>query len=855
MSSAPTGISSFTGLSEEQAVEALNKYGYNELPSAQKRSILKILFDIIKEPMFMLLIGGGIIYLILGDIQEALLLLFFVIIVICITLFQENRAERALNALQDLSSPRALVIRNGVQKRIPGREVVVGDLIIVREGDRVPADAVMLWGFNVLADESLLTGESISVRKSTTSDENAVIEKPGGDDLPFVFSGTLIVGGQGVAKVIATGLDTEIGIIGKTLQKIKPGKTPLQAQIGRLVKTVFSIAIILCTFIVIFFGLYRGGWLAGILYGITLAMAILPEEFPMVLAIFLAMGAWRLSQKKVLTRQMMAVETLGSATVLCVDKTGTLTHNVMAVKALTVGNRIFDLDNNSSTQLSEECQELIEYAVMAGKRHPYDPMEKALEAMAQEIFKFSEHLHADWTLDREYSLSKELLSMSNAWLVSGRNDLVIAAKGAPEAIAELCNFSKEKEKELEKQISTLAMKGLRVLGVAKAKHKIDKLPENQQDFDFDFIGLIGLADPIRENVPAAIKTCYDAGIRVIMITGDYLVTAQNIARQIGLRNTETILTGEDLTAISPEELKIKIKTVDVFARIMPEQKLSIINTLKSNGDIVAMTGDGVNDAPALKAADIGVAMGKRGTDVARESADLVVLDDDFSSIVTAVRYGRRIFDNLRKALTYIISVHVPIAGITLLPVLFDWPIILFPIHIVFLEMIIDPVCSIVFEAEAEEKNIMNRPPRNPIEPLFKKRMFIISFLQGLFSLLIVSLVLKLSLSLGQSNDEARTLTFITLVVSNLFLILTNRSWTRGLIASLKVPNRYLSRIFAGTIIILFLILAIPWLNKLFHFSSIHIYDLLLAIMAGIASIIWFELLKLILRTRKIPLLS
>ncbi len=848
-------IGSFNGLTDEEAFDLLKKNGLNELPSSARRNIFKILLDIFKEPMFLLLLGGGLIYLILGDWREALLLLFFVLVVISITLVQENKAEQALDALRNLSSPRALVIRQGVQKRIPGREVVSGDLMIIHEGDRVPADAVLIWGFNIMADESLLTGESVAVRKSTTETEAIIRQKPGGDNLPFLYSGTLIVGGQGVAKVIATGLQSEIGKIGLTLQGIKQEDTALQQQIKKLVKTVFIAALALCFLIIIIFGFFRGGWLEGILYGITLAMAILPEEFPMVLAIFLAMGAWRLSQKKILTRQLNAVETLGSATILCVDKTGTLTHNIMAVQKLISGEEEIDLKENIERGVAEKYQPVIEYAIMAGKRHPFDPMEKAIENLGKTVFQYKNYLHDDWILVREYSLSKESLALVNVWQTADKQSYRIAAKGAPETILDLCHLNEEKKKLIGKQITSLAEKGLRVIGIANAQYLSPQLPAGKHDFEFEFLGLIGLADHIRDDVPSSIEMCHQAGIRVIMITGDYLITARNIAQQIGLGNTEKILSGEDLAKISPEELQSQIKKIDIFARIMPEQKLSIINALKANGEVVAMTGDGVNDAPALKAANIGIAMGERGTDVAREAADLIVLDDDFSSIVDAVRLGRKIYDNLRKAMAYIISVHIPIAGISLLPLLLGWPIILYPMHIVFLELIIDPACSIAFEAERAEKNIMNRPPRNPREPLFPKRIFIISLLQGIFSLLVVALVLKLALLLGQTETEARTLTFVTLIISNLFLLLTNRSWSKNIFYSLRTPNPSLVWIFCGALTCLFITIYTPFLQHLFHFSAIHFYDLIFAVIAGIISIGWFEILKLILRLKNLQLLS
>ena len=436
-----------------------------------------------------------------------------------------------------------------------------------------------------------------------------------------------------------------------------------------------------------------------------------------------------------------------------------------------------------------------------------------------------------------------MLALSHVWKKEGGKGYLIAAKGAPEAIADLCHLSPKEKENLSGNIYTMASEGLRVLGVAASSFEKKRLPGSQHDFDFKFIGLIGLADPVRDNVPDALKECYGAGIRVVMITGDYPVTAQRIAKEIGLKYPDRIITGPEIEKMSPEELREKIREVNIFSRVMPEQKLLIVDALKANGETVAMTGDGVNDAPALKSAHIGVAMGERGTDVARESSDIVLLNDDFFSIVEAVRIGRRIFDNLKKAMAYIISVHVPIAGSSLIPILFGWPIMLYPVHIVFLELIIDPACSVVFESEPAEKNIMNRKPRDPKESLFGKKMLILSLLQGLFSLIAVMVVFKMALRFEQTEAGARTLAFITLIVSNICLILTNRSWSRTILSSFSVSNKALISVIAGAAIFLSLVLYTPFLQRLFHFGSIHAIDILMCLAAGVLSVIWFEFLK------------
>ncbi len=835
-------IESFTGLSREEAAGKLTTEGYNELPESKRRSIFGIIIEVVHEPMFILLVASGLIYFVLGDISEGLMLMSFVLVIIGITVYQEQKTERALEALRNLSSPRALVIRDGEQFRIPGCEVVTGDLVILVEGDRVPADGVLISSNNVSVDESLLTGESVPVRKISWT-EGMPAERPGGDDLPFVYSGTMVVQGQGLAEVRSTGAGTEMGKIGTVLQSVERGETRLKREISRIVRSIAIVGIFLCVIIVVVYGVSRGNWLEGFLAGITLAMAILPEEFPVVLTIFLALGAWRISRKNVLTRQVPAIETLGSATVLCVDKTGTLTENRMSVQTFFASGQVYEHDATGNNSVAEICHEVAEFAILACKKDPFDPMEKALFKLGEGDFGATEHIHSGWELVLEYPLSPELLAMSNVWRSPGGDDYIIASKGAPEAIADLCHFSEEKRKELAVDIDTMASQGLRILGVAKASFSRAELPDRQHDFIFNFLGLVGFADPVRPQVAEAVRECYSAGIRVIMITGDYPLTAQNIGSQIGLVNTSQCITGAELETMSEEELILGIGTVTLFARVVPEQKLRIVNALKASGEVVAMTGDGVNDAPALKSADIGIAMGGRGTDVARESSSLVLLDDNFISIVSAVRLGRRIFDNLKKAMAYIFSIHVPIAGMSLIPVLFNLPLVMLPVQIVFLELVIDPACSIVFESEKEERNVMDRPPRQKSEGLFTKRTLTLSLLQGFVVLAIVLVVYVNALVRGFSENEVRTLTFTTIVVANLFLILTNRSWSDTALTTLRTPNKAMWWVFAGTISCLFLVLYIPVLQDLFGFGTVPLADLLICAVAGALSIVWFECFK------------
>jgi Ca2+-transporting ATPase len=836
-----TDIASLTGLSGDEAVHRLKSDGYNELPSSKPRSLFVIALSVLHEPMFLLLLVSGGLYLLLGDVREALLLLFFVFIVIGITLYQERKTERVLDALRDLSSPRARVIRDGQTRRIPGREVVRGDVLVLAEGDRVPADARVLWGSNLSADESLLTGESVPVRKRAV-DGTPPAARPGGDDLPFVYASTLIVHGKGVAVVEATGLASEIGRIGKTLLKVEEEPTSLQRETRHMVRLFAVIGAALSLVVVAAYGLLRSDWLNGLLAGLTLAMSILPEEFVVILTVFLALGAWRMAKVQVLTRRMPVVETLGAATVLCVDKTGTLTQNRMTVNRLFANGEVLDVSTPLAT-LPENFHEIVEFAILASQRDPFDPMEQALRALGESALAHTEHLHEHWTLVREYPLSPELLALSHVWRGPDRQHHVIAAKGAPEAIADLCHFGQAQLDMLGESVRQLADQGLRVLGVARSEFREQPLPGKQHDFDFEFLGLVGLSDPIRPAVPEALAACYTAGIRVIMITGDYPGTASHIARQIGLAHHDEIITGHELERLSDAELGNRIKRVNVFARVVPEQKLRIVNALKANGEIVAMTGDGVNDAPALKSAHIGIAMGERGTDVAREAAGLVLLDDDFSSIVAAVRLGRRMASNLHKAMAYTLAVHVPIAGLSLLPVLAGWPLILTPAHIVFLELIINPTCSIVFEAEREETDIMREPPRPPGAPLFSRYMLGLSLLQGVGVLLVALLLFGVALYRGLNENEARALTFTTLVVANLALVFTNRSWTRSLFETLRRPNPALWRVAGGAGLVLAIVLYVPAIRELFRFAPLHAPDLIFCLVAGAFGILWFEVYK------------
>lgn len=857
------------GLSTAQAAERLQQDGPNALPSDQQRGLWAIVRETLSDPMFALLLGAGVLYLVLGDLQEGLILLGLVLVVLALTLYQEGKTEHALASLRDLTSPRALVLRDGAPLRIAGREVVQGDLLILTEGDRIAADAVLVEGDEVQVDESLLTGEPIPVEKLATS--GTAGQKPAVESQ--LFSGTLLVRGHGRASVSATGVRSEIGHIGSALESLTAEASPLRQQTAQLVKTLAFIAVVASLCLVGAVGLLKGDWLGALLAGIALAMALLPQEFSVVLTVIPALGAWRLSKHKVLTRRIAAIETLGATSVLCVDKTGTLTENRMTVaqlyaESVVPGGAIqgdsLGVDYASTTELAEVFHTLVEFSILASMSDPFDPMEKAFHRLGQHFLKDTEHLHRDWTLMQHYGLTPELRAMSHVWKAVEGQANVVAAKGAPEAIVDLCHMDSVAQARVAAAVERMAAQGLRVLGVARSRFEGMDWPAIEHDFVFEFVGLLGLADPLRAEIPDAVAQAHSAGIRVVMITGDYPATAQAIALAAGLpvpavvelakpdERTQTssaaagapdwLLTGELMDKLDDPALQQRMATVSVCARIAPTQKLRIVQALKASGEVVAMTGDGVNDAPALKAAHVGVAMGERGTDVAREASSIVLLDDNFAGLVQAVRLGRRIFDNLRKSMSYILAVHVPIAGMALLPVLLGWPTVLFPLHIAFLELVIDPACSMVFENEPPEPDLMQRPPRDVTTPLFGGLTLLWALLQGLAALAVVLLATGWGMA-HLSEGAARAFAFATLVAGNLALILVNRSRTGSLVSSLRVPNRTLWWVCAGALVLMALALYLPWLAGLFKFELLPLHWLAVALGLGGLLVGVFELLK------------
>ncbi len=847
------------GLSDAEAARRLAEEGPNELPTAAPRGLGRQAWDVIRQPMLLLLLGAGTVNFLLGEPRDGAILLSFVLVVIAISISQEHRTERALTALRDLSSPRALVLRDGRAVRVAGREVVRGDLVVVDEGDRVPADALLVEAVNLSVDEAALTGESVPVRKvaraqvgdaggvdpRASGDEAA---RPGGDETPWLFSGTLVVKGRGTALVKATGARTELGRIGSALSSIEPERTPLQREVDRLVGVLAVVGIGAAAVVVVVYGATRHRWLEGLRAGIGTAMAMLPEEFPVVLSVFLALGAWRMSQRHVLARRSAVIETLGSATAICVDKTGTLTLNTMSVRELVdAAGRTHLVDEGP---LPEAFVTLAATAALASPTGSFDPTDRAFEDLAATHLGGAAGASAGRVLVREYPLSDGLLAVTHVWRSTDGGDDLVAAKGAPEAIADLCRLDGPDRAALRTRVETATARGLRVLGVARATASpAIALPGSPRDFAFELAGLAGLHDPVRPGVPAAVAECRRAGVRVVMITGDYPGTALAIAKEIGLGGDAGCVTGPELEQMDDAALAARVRDVAVFARMVPEQKLRLVRALQANGEVVGMTGDGVNDAPALRAAHIGIAMGARGTDVAREAAALVITDDDFTSIAGGVRQGRGVFDNLRKAMAYTVAVHVPIFGMSLLPLFAaDWPLVLLPVQIAFLELIIDPACSVVFESEQIDPAIMDAPPRRAGEHLFSRRVLTVAALQGLSVLAFVAGVFLWGVARDRPDVAVRSMTFATLVAANLSLILTNRSWRLSMWRTFRERrNPTVPWILLGASAMLVVLLTVPGLRSSFDLGPIQPGEWAASVAAGVVGVAWFEVYKLFSR--------
>ncbi|MFI4974770.1 MAG: cation-translocating P-type ATPase [Caulobacterales bacterium] len=826
------------GLSEAEAARRLARFGPNEIRGAPSRSLWMIVGTTLREPMFVLLLGAAVLYVALGDLAEGLFLTAGAAVAIGLVIFQDARSERALKALRQLAEPYARVIRDGLERRIPARQLAPGDILLVSEGVRVPADAVLIGGEPLVVDESTLTGESVPVSKQPMADAPAAAldAPPGGDGGAGLFAGTLTVRGQGVAEVVRTGASTALGRIGKSLAGIGTEPTPLQRSAGRIVAVLGVLALAFCAVVVAAYVVLRGNWVEGTLAGVTVAIALIPEEFPMVLAVFLALGAWRLARRRVIVRRAAVIEALGAATVLCVDKTGTLTENRMKVAAVWVGGAVHTLSDDAPA--GSAASRVLETAALASAVRPTDPMDRAIL-----LARPPQHDGAEFAAagpEVSWPLRPGRLAVIQAWR-GGGGERVGAAKGAPEAIFQLCGLGPDEVSRLHAVVQDLSARGLRVLGVAHCR-RFGPFPDDLSETVFDFLGFLGFTDPLRADAPSALAEARMAGVAVAMITGDYPATALEIARQAGIDTGTGVLTGGEMATMSMPQLRERVRQVRVFARVQPDQKLRLVEALQANGEVVAMTGDGVNDAPALKAAQIGIAMGRHGTDVAREAASLVLLDDSFASIVGGVRLGRRIFANLRAALTYVTAIHVPIAGLALLPVIMGLPQLLFPMHVVLLELVIDPVCSLVFEARADEADAMARPPRPAKELLFGPVQIAVALLQGA-GVLAATLALYAWALTVAPEAQARGAAFACLVIANLALALAD---TAG--AGMGIFDRH-RRIFWVIALAALGILAIalywPFASAIFRVAPPGIDLGSAAVVVALAPSGWFALMRLL----------
>ncbi|ALP91555.1 cation-translocating P-type ATPase [Clostridium butyricum] len=817
------------GLNSKEVEKLQKKYGMNELVIQEKPNMLKKFLGVFKEPMFLLLLIAAMVYFLLGAPKDGAIMLVFVGFVASITFIQEWKTEKTMNALKDLTSPKVNTLRDGKNILIKSTELVPGDVVFLSEGERIPADCIVLEPSNFSVDESILTGESEYVMKVSTTQSEKSTDYWRKD---ILYAGTLCVFGKCTAIVKFTGINTEYGKIGKAISEAKDESTPLQKKVSILVKNIAIAGVILCISVMVASYFYSFNILNSILSGISLAMAIIPEEFPVVLTVFLSMGAYRLAKNNTLMRKISAVETLGSATVLCVDKTGTITQNKMKVKSIYSDGRIFNNEDLKN-------QELSDLMVLSCEKDPYDPMEKAILEAAnlsqlETLYKYD--------LSKKIAFDSKTKRMANIYIKD--NKYYVAVKGSAETVLGLCNLDKETMDEINIEIDKMASNGLRVLALADCTS--EKVYEDLECYELTFKALVGLQDPPKEGVEEAIKLCKKAGIRVVMITGDYSKTAMAIGEEIGLKFTDKVIVGNEIDSLSENELCEVVKSCDVFSRVIPEQKMKIVKALKKNGEIVAMTGDGVNDAPALKSADIGIAMGQRGTEVAKEAAHMILMDDNFTTIVKSVKDGRRVYDNIRKAMVYILIIHIPIAAMAMFAPLFNLPPLLLPMHIMLLELIIDPTCSIVFEGEPAEANIMENPPRPPQEPLLTRNLTIKVVLQGVVMFLAAFMPFHYMIDLGISSEYARSFSLITFIVANVTLVLVNRSNTELLYHLIKEKGSKVRLIVNSmALIMVFAIVYIPILNGFFRTEKIGIYPLIFAIVLGFISTGWWEIVKII----------
>ena len=824
-----------TGLTSEQVIIARNKFGQNKLDYKKESNFLDALKRTIKDPMMILLLVAASIYFMSGKIGDGIFLTVAIVFQTSISLYQFSRSKNALEKLKDFSQPKCKVIRNGEVVEITSQDLVMGDSILVNEGAAIAADGTIVHSNDFSVNESILTGESLAVLKDKTSDDHSV------------YSGTTVATGLAVATITAIGNQTKLGKIGSSLENIIEEKTPLEIQIANFVK---KMAIFGALVFIIVWGInywHSQNILTSLLQSLTLAMSILPEEIPVAFTTFMALGAWRLMKMGIVVKQMKTIETLGSATVICTDKTGTITENKMSLA------KVFLLSANTIIEpkniLSDEEKDLIKTAMWASEPTPFDPMEMALH-QAYNNLKIEDE-RPNYKLVHEYALNGKPPMMTHVF-ENSEGKKIIASKGAPEALMLVSTLTENQKQQINAAIELLANDGYRILGVATSNFSEQNYPEKQQDLPFEFKGLVALFDPPKPNIAQVLTNFYTAGIAVKIITGDNAETTIAVAKQIGFKGFENTITGNELMELSEAELKTCVMEKTIFTRMFPEAKLKIINALKANNQIVAMTGDGVNDGPALKAAHIGIAMGKKGTEIAKQAASLILLEDDLSKMVHAIAMGRKIYSNLKKAIQYIISIHIPIILTVFIPLALGWiyPNIFSPIHIIFLEIIMGPTCSIIYENEPMEKNTMQQKPKPLTDTFFNWKELSISIVQGLVITVGVLFTYQYAIFNGSSEAITRTMTFTVLIASNIFLTLINRSFYYSIFTTIRYKNNMVLFIVFITVTLVALMLYIKPLTSFFEFETLTLMQLATCIVIGFVSVIWFEIVKIFNRRKK-----
>lgn len=821
-----------SGLSNEEVTSSRTKNGTNSLEHQERNHFLMSFLEMVKEPMFLLLVAAASIYYISGDYGDGIFMTVAIFLVAAISLFQEARSRNAIDALKKLSQPKSKVIRNSEFAEIPSEEIVLGDFIQVEEGTFIPADAIIIQSNDFSVNEAILTGESLSIFKNETS------------EIKQVFQGTIVATGMAICEVTAIGNQTSLGKIGKSLEEIQEEKTPLQIQINNFVKKMSIIGLVIFAIV---WGLnyyHSKSILDSLLKALTIAMSVIPEEIPVAFASFMALGAWRLMKMGIITKQTKTVETLGSATVICTDKTGTITENKMSLAQLYVFKS--DAIVETKEELNPEAEEVLSYAMWSSEPIPFDAMEIAIHEAYTKLESVDER--PNFKLVHEYPLGGKPPMMTHIFEDS-KGTKIIAAKGAPEAIIAVSQLSESEKKQILVAIEKMANEGYRVLGVGVTEFHGTDYPKTQQEFKFTFKGLVAFYDPPKANIQEVFEMFYKAGIQLKIVTGDNAQTTSTIAKLVGFKDADKVLTGDELMAMDEATLKVKVMETAIFTRMFPEAKLKIIQALKDNNQIVAMTGDGVNDGPALKSAHIGIAMGKKGTEIAKQAANLILIDDDFAKMTDAIAMGRKIYLNLKKAIQYIISIHIPIILVVFIPLALGWiyPNIFTPVHIIFLEIIMGPTCSIIYENEPMERNLMLEKPRPLTTTFFNLKEITISIIQGLVITLGLLFMYQYCIQEGFSETYTRTSIFLTLIASNIFLTLENRSFYYSIFTTIRYKNNLVLIIIGLTMVLTSLLLFVPVFSKFFLFEMVDYEQIGLSILIAFVSVMWMEVYKIFKR--------